>query len=228
MDEALDSLSKAEGVFGVVVFDAHGTCLANRLQAPFEPALLAKVVRRLSTAFDAFSSLEDGEATSFSADCQDGSILLRRVDHCWIVVLTYPEFNVNTLNVALNVAVRNLSRGAPGSGAQAPVRGPADSVANLASASPSPSPAASAVDTPPDALDRSVVQQLLVIYTDYLGPASKLVFKQQLATLGATSRTLRRSQLDNLLARLTARIPVPERQRQFAAAVRECRERVKI
>jgi hypothetical protein len=77
-------------------------------------------------------------------------------------------------------------------------------------------------------VDRRVVQQLLAIYTDYLGPAAKLVFKQQLAAVGVTSRTLRRAQMDDFVARLTARIPVPQRQREFAAAVREYQERVPV
>jgi predicted regulator of Ras-like GTPase activity (Roadblock/LC7/MglB family) len=228
MDEVLDSLSNADGVFGAVVLDDHGTCLAHRLQAPFEPILLASVVKRLSTAFDAFSSIEDGEVTSFSVECQDGNILLRRVDQRWVVVLVYPEFNMNMLNVAMNVAARTLSRGEPGSGTQPGARGLAASVTNLPSATPSPSQPAAELAAPPDAVDRRVVQQLLAIYTDYLGPAAKLVFKQQLAAVGVTSRTLRRAQMDDFVARLTARIPVPQRQREFAAAVREYQERVPV
>jgi len=65
------------------------------------------------------------------------------------------------------------------------------------------------------------VLQLLAIYTEYLGPAAKLVFKQQLDAMSTTSRTLGRTQLDALVGRLTARIPVPQRQREFAASARE-------
>jgi hypothetical protein len=77
-------------------------------------------------------------------------------------------------------------------------------------------------------LGRSVLQQLAIIYVDYLGPAANLVFKQELAALGVTSRTLRRAQLNDLLARLTTRIPVLGRQREFATAVRKHRERLRV
>jgi hypothetical protein len=81
-------------------------------------------------------------------------------------------------------------------------------------------------DIPADAVDRSIVQRLLVIYTDYLGPAAKLVFKQQLAALAVTSRTLPRARVSELVTLLAARIPVQERRGEFAAAVREYRERM--
>jgi hypothetical protein len=228
MDEALDSLSKADGVFGVVVFDDHWTCVADRLSAPFEPVLLTRVVKRLSAAFDAFCSIEDGDVAAFAADCQDGSILLRRVDRYWLVVLAYLEYNMSMVNVAMNVAARTLSRGAVQDGTPLARPGPVDSAATLPAASSSFTPTAFPLAAPPDALDRSVVQQLLVIFTEYLGPAAKLVMKQQLEAMGATSRTLRRAQLDEFLARLTAKIPVPQRQREFAAATREYLGRVRV
>ena len=81
-------------------------------------------------------------------------------------------------------------------------------------------------EIPPDAVDRSVLQSLLVIYREYLGPAAKIVFKQQLEGLGVTSRTLRKAQLGDLLTRLSAKIPVAQRQKEFLAAARQLRERV--
>src|SRR3954465_6035137 len=100
--EALTSLSKTDGVLGVVVFDDAGTCLENHLPPPYEPILIAEVVKRLSVAFDAFSSLESAPIASFAVDCEDGSLLLRRVDQHWVVALTHPDVNMSMLNVAMN------------------------------------------------------------------------------------------------------------------------------
>lgn len=219
MDDVLDSLSHTEGVFGAAVFDEHGGCLASHLRAPYDPVLLGTIVKQLSTAFDAFASLDDGEVATFSADCEEGCIIVRHVDSYCIVALTYPAFNMNMLNVAINVVVRSLGRDGPLPGVQ-PAALPGVTASSSVSSSSTP---VSAV--PADAVDRSVVQQFLTIYTDFLGPAAKLVFKQELATIGATSRTLRRAQLSDLLTRLAARIPVPERQREFAAAIRDYQRR---
>jgi predicted regulator of Ras-like GTPase activity (Roadblock/LC7/MglB family) len=225
-NEALANLTKTDGVLGVVVFDDQGTCLVNHLPAPYEPILLAEVVQRLSAVFDVFSSLEQGPPASFSVECEDGCLVLRRVEQHWVVALTHPDVNMNMLNVAMNVVVLNLSRGYPGSGTQAASRSVMESMTGRSSTSLSMSNEASELEIPPDAVDRSIVQQLLVIYREFLGPAAKVVFKQQLGTLGVTSRTLRRAQFGDLVARLTSKIPVVQRQKEFIAAARQFQDRV--
>jgi predicted regulator of Ras-like GTPase activity (Roadblock/LC7/MglB family) len=224
--EALANLSKTDGVLGVVVFDDQGTCVVNHLPPPYEPILLSEVVRRLSAAFDVFASMGDGAPTSFSVDCEDGSMVLRCVDHHWVVALTHPEVNMNMLNVAMNVVVLNLGRGGYASGTQPASRVLTESMTSRSSTSLSISNSEQDLDIPPDAVDRAIVQQLLTIYKEYLGPAAKLVVKQQLAALGVTSRTLRRPQFADLISRLASKIPVPQRQKEFLVAARQFQDRV--
>jgi predicted regulator of Ras-like GTPase activity (Roadblock/LC7/MglB family) len=225
MNEAFASLTKTDGVIGVMVFDENGSCVANDMPPPYEPILLSEVVRRLASAFDTFSSLDDGAASSFSMDCDEGGVVVRRLDSGWVVALTHPDVNTSMLNVAMNVVVLNLSRGQPSSGTLRTARIP-DSLVSRTGASPSMSSSSEGVEIPPDAIDRALIQQLVVLYQDYMGPAAKAVVKQQLVVLGVTSRTLRRGQLGDLVTRLGSKIPVPERQREFFAAVAKFRERV--
>jgi predicted regulator of Ras-like GTPase activity (Roadblock/LC7/MglB family) len=220
MNEALASLSKTDGVIGVVVFDEHGRCVANELPPPYEPILLSEVRDRLSAAFDAFSSLDNGEIVSFSADCEEGSIVLRRVERHWVLALTQADVNMNMLNVAMNVVVLNLSRG-QNSGTRLAVQNATSRTGSMQSMASS----SANIETPPDALDRAILQQLLSIYQEFLGPAAKAVMKQQLASLGVTSRTLRRGQFGDLVTRLNSKIPVPQRQREFMAQVQKFQER---
>ncbi|HET9956812.1 MAG TPA: hypothetical protein VFQ61_20090 [Polyangiaceae bacterium] len=224
--EALASLSKADGVLGVVIFDEDGTCLSNQLPSPYEPILMFEIVKRLSVGFDAFSSLDPSPIASFSVECEDGSLLLRRLEKHWVVALTHPDANMSMINVALNVVVLNLNRGFPGSGKQPVSRSSTDSMLGHSSTSISLSHGGQDLEIPPDAVDRSFVQQLLVIYTDYLGPAARAVFKQQLAALGVTSRTLRRAQVNDLIARLVTKIPVAQRQKEFTAAARKHQDKL--
>jgi predicted regulator of Ras-like GTPase activity (Roadblock/LC7/MglB family) len=227
MNEALASLSKTDGVIGVMVFDEHGSCVANDMPPPYEPILLSEVVRRLAGAFDTFSSLDSGAASSFSMECEEGSVVVRRLDLGWVVALTHPDVNTSMLNVAMNVVVLNLSRGQPSSGTLRTARS-AESLVSRTGASPSMSSSTEGLEIPPDAIDRSLIQQLVVLYQDFMGPAAKSVVKQQLSALGVTSRTLRRGQLGDLVTRLASRIPVAERQREFFAAVGKFRERVML
>jgi len=226
MNEAFASLSKTDGVIGVMVFDEHGSCVANDMPPPYEPILLSEVVRRLSGAFDTFSSLDAGTASSFSMDCEEGSVVVRRVEHSWVVALTHPDVNMSMLNVAMNVVALNLSRTQPSSGTLRTARTAADSLVSRASTLHATSSSSGDVEIPPDAVDRVLIQQLVTIYQEYMGPAAKAVVKQQLSALGVTSRTLRRAQFGDLVARLAGKIPTAERQREFGATVAAFRQRV--
>lgn len=225
MNEAFATLSKTDGVVGVVVFDDQGGCVANEMPAPYEPILLFEVMKRLWAAFATFSSLDNGPVSSFCLDCEEGSVVLRRLEQHWVLALTHSEVNMSMLNVAMNVVVLNLSRAQPTSGTLRAARASQDSLSRSV-VTQSMSSDTGDQEIPPDAVDRVLLQQLVVIYQEYMGPAAKAVVKQQLAALGVTSRTLRRGQFGDLVARLTSKIPVAERQREFAAAVHKFRERV--
>jgi predicted regulator of Ras-like GTPase activity (Roadblock/LC7/MglB family) len=225
MNEALASLSKTDGVIGVVVFDEQGHCVANDLPPPYEPILLAQVVKRLHAAFDAFGTLEEGDVSSFSVDCEDGSVVLRRVEQNWVLALTHPDVNMNMLNVAMNVVVLNLSRNSH-SGMHRATRPSTDSLVTRSTTLGSMTGSDGELEIPPDAVDRAVLQQLVIVYQEYIGPAAKAVLKQQLAALGVTSRTLRRGQFGDFVARLATKVPNVDRQREFLTAARKLSERM--
>lgn len=225
MNEALANLSRTDGVLGVVVFDEAGTCMANDLPPPYEPILMLEVLRRIAAAFDVFSSMEPTAAVAFGMDCEEGSLIVRRAEGNWVIALAQPGANMNLLNVAMNVVALNLARG-PRSGPQPVQQRSIETVgsrsSHLHSSSDGP------IEIPPDAVDRGHVLQILSIYKEFLGPAAKPVFKQQLASLGVTSRTLRRGQLTDFVNRLLSKIPVANRQQEFVSKVGEFRARASI
>jgi len=223
MSGALTNLAGTEGVRGVIVFDGDGTCLANDLPAPYDPLLMAEALKHVSEVCDVFASLDEGSVVSFSANGEEGGIVVRHVPPHTLIALTLPSVNVNVLNVALNVVALNLSRKSSGTQLQAGPRA-ADSNASFPSQSLSQSGDPD-YPIPPDAVDRGLILQLLELYRNYLGPAAKLVVKQQLAGLGVTSRTLRAAQLGDFVVRLAQKIPNPERQREFVAAARQLQGR---
>jgi predicted regulator of Ras-like GTPase activity (Roadblock/LC7/MglB family) len=225
MNEALASLTATEGVRGVIVFDADGACIANDLPAPYEPALMAEAAKRIALVFDAFASVDDGAISSFSANCDAGGVVLRHAPPHIILALTTPNVNMNVLNVALNVVSLNLNRNKSGTQPQVNSRAAADTLASHSSQMLSQSGGIADQQIPPDAVDRRVLLQLLDLYRNFLGPAAKLMLKQQLTGLGVTSHTLRRAQFGDLVTRLAQKIPSVERQREFVAAAREFAQR---
>jgi len=224
MNEALASLTATEGVRGVIVFDADGTCVANDLPPPYEPALMAEAAKRIALVFDVFASIDDGAINSFSTNCDAGGIVLRYSAPHTVIALTTPNVNMNVLNVALNVVTLNLSRKQSGT-QQATGRAPTEVVASHSSQMLSQSGDIPEAQIPPDAVDRRVIVQLLDVYRNYMGPAAKLVLKQQLSALGVTSYSLRRSQFGDFVTRLAQRIPSVDRQREFVTAARELAQR---
>jgi len=225
VNEALASLTATEGVRGVIVFDAAGTCVANDLPPPYEPALMAEAAKRIALVFDVFASIDDGAVSSFSVNCDAGGIVLRHTPPHTLIALTAPNVNVNVLNVALNVVTLNLARKQSGTHLQTSSRQPLDPVASHSSQLLSQSGDIPDQPIPPDAVDRRVLLQLLEVYRNFLGPAAKLMLKQQLGLLGVTSHTLRRSQFGDFVTRLAQKIPSPERQREFVAAARDLAQR---
>jgi predicted regulator of Ras-like GTPase activity (Roadblock/LC7/MglB family) len=225
MTGALTSLAGTEGVRGVIVFDADGTCVANDLPAPYDPLLMAEAVKHVSLVCDVFASLEEGTVVSMSAKGEEGGIVLRYVHPHTLIALTTPRVNMNVLNVAMNVVALNLSRKTSGTQPQASTRVNIDPIASQGSMGLSQSGSIPGQQIPPDAVERVLVMQLLELYKNFMGPAAKLVLKQQLAELGVTSRTLRSAQLGDFVARLAQKIPNSERQREFSAAARQLQER---
>jgi hypothetical protein len=63
------------------------------------------------------------------------------------------------------------------------------------------------------------VQELLEIYTRFMGPASKRVLDAQLRAFGATPRTLTVGSFPALVKRLAALIDTSEKKRRFLVAM---------
>jgi predicted regulator of Ras-like GTPase activity (Roadblock/LC7/MglB family) len=228
MNEALTSLTATEGVRGVIVFDADGNCIANDLPMPYDPGLMAEATKRIWLIFDVFASMDDGAVNSFSLNCDAGGIVLRHSPPHTLIALTTPNVNMNVLTVALNVATLNLSRRQSGTQQAMNTRTP-NSASNIHSSQLlSQSGGVSDQPIPPDAVDRQVIIQLLEVYRNYLGPAAKVVLKQQLAQLGVSSHTLRRGQFGDFVTRLAQKIPSPDRQRDFVAAARDLAQRLLV
>lgn len=216
----LSTLTSTQGVRGVAVFDGAGSCVASELPPPYEPILVADAVRRIASASDVFTSLTEGALDTFSARCEGGLLILRRVTSFWVLTLASPGVNINLLNVALNVLALNLARS---SGGPPPIQSGMSSSnisgmygSQMLTASQSIPDAA----IPPDAVGRERVIELLRAYTLAIGPAAKVLLKQQLAELGVSSRTLRIGQMHDLVMRLATKIPTAERQQEFVDAVR--------
>lgn len=227
MIDGLTSLTATAGVRGVVVFDDNDNCLASVLKPPYEAHFVIDAVKRLMNVFDIFTSLKEGTPADMSLCCDGGSMTARYSNPHTIVALTEPDFNPNMLHVAMNVVALNLQRT---SGlTSGPLSAGTRSTAAKIGFNPMDTAGSSRVLTttgsggnqelPPDAVPREDVLKLLETYRQYVGPAAKVMLKQELDGLGVSSRTLRKGQYRDFVARLARRIPSVDRQQEFLQAI---------
>ena len=129
MQTALQSLIQVPGVSGAAVFDLSGDCLAESLEPPYEPILLAEVVSRLREVYDNYVALDDAAGKAVALVFEEGHLLIRSLDNITVVAIASRVANLAMLGVALNVAGLKLSRAAAS-------RAPADEIVPQPSAPP--------------------------------------------------------------------------------------------
>jgi predicted regulator of Ras-like GTPase activity (Roadblock/LC7/MglB family) len=225
MIHGFEVLATTSGVRGAAVFDAKGRAEEQRLSPPYEAAFLSQMLHRLRIAVDVCASHEDGELSTITLVGDAGSLILRQVGSHTILVLIESSANLNLLNVALGVVATSLQRQGvessdPASGTVRvqPIQSQLGMQSHTASmTSHSFSSSSGTLEIPPDAVDRLHILRLLDVYKTFLGPMAKTVLKQELESLGASSRTLRQAQYHDLIARLARRIPSSDRRVEFSA-----------
>ena len=218
MSMDLSTIVSTAGVNAAAIFDSAGECIASELPPPYEPILLADAMDKLNGAYDFFTAMGDDAAMSaLSVRCDDGYLLLRKVGDLTTLVLAETKVNVAMLNVALNVLALNMSRR---SKAPSAVGDSQRLSAPPLQGSMWSSPSATS-PPPPDAVGKAPIRDLLHMLQRLVGPAAKLVLKQELTKLGVSARTLRQGQWADLIDALGRRIADADKRRAFAEAAKQ-------
>ncbi len=193
MSELLSGVAAVPGVMASAIFDRDGACVESIMQPPYETVLLSQALDALNSAFEIYDATTADVAsgvTDFVAQCDGGSLVLRRIAGYSVLAVAAASVNEAMLNVAFNVVVVKLTRAA--SGVVTPVAEPM--------ATPSDPPPSNAT------VDTATLKALLHLYQRYMGPAAKVVLKQEMVRLGLRPRTLTREQFSGLIAPLAQRI----------------------
>jgi len=247
MQAMLSSLSQIQGVTGGAVFDATGECILHQMPVPYEPILLNQVFSELRTVLDAVRYMDDsGILDSFVCRFDNGYLILREIGGYTVLLLVSPSVNMAMINVGFKVAALKRYRGAELSPAAAtpppaPVHvssihvdkesgvGRAPSSPGLMQGTTSALSVSSTLEDapiPPDAVGAGVVNELVKLLSGHVGPFAKVIFKQELKRIGASTQTLTRSQYDDFVTFLVAKIPDTAGKTQFAAAARRLTTKV--
>jgi len=241
MQAMLSSLSQIQGVTGGAVFGPTGECILHQMPVPYEPILLNQVFSELRTVLDAVRYMdESGTLDAFVCRFDNGSLILREIGGHTVLLLVSPNVNMAMINVGFKVAALKRHRGPePGLAVATPTPAPVhlssshlDRESGGGRQPSSPGPIQATISTlsassttedgpiPPDAVGVSVVNELAKLLSGHVGPFAKVIFKQELKRIGASAQTLTRSQYDDFVTFLAAKIPDPAGQTKFAAAAR--------
>jgi hypothetical protein len=240
MNEILDVLVRVPGVSGAALCNQQGECVLSRLLPPFEPILIKKIVSVVRGVFQMMRYLDDAEPQLLVLHLDDVVLAVRQIEELTLVAFATSATNSAMLGVGFNVVnlkihehgIANFELAAgtgsrQGSGSQSSPR--------LSSGTPTPVPIARSEGTAlgsatlsifdgqptaPDFIGDELVQRLVKALAHQLGPAAKVVFKQQVKHIGLTVGAITPHNLSTVVDALLQRVTDVAKREAFLSDVR--------
>ncbi len=241
MNEILDVLVKVPGVSGAALCNQQGECVLSRLLPPFEPILIKKIVSVVRGVFQMMRYLDDSEPQLLVLHLDDVVLAVRQIEELTLVAFATSTTNSAMLGVGFNVVnlkihehgIANFELAAgtgsrPGSGSQSSPR--------PSSRTPTPVPIARSEGTAlgsatlssfdsgqpaaPDFIGDELIQRLVKALAHQLGPAAKVVFKQQVKHIGLTVGAITPHNLSTVVDALLQRVTDVAKREAFLSDVR--------
>lgn len=240
MNEILDVLMRVPGVSGAALCNQQGECVLSQLIPPFEPILIRNIVSEVRGVFQMMRYLDDSEPQFLVLHLDDVIVAVRQIEELTLVALATSATNSTMLSVGLNVvnlkiqergiASFELASGSgprPGSGLHSaprpggipgsvPVARSEGTMISGASVTGSDSGQLPA----PDFIGDEFVQRIVKALARQLGPAAKIVFKQQVKQIGLTVGTITPSNLSLVVDALLQRVTDATKREAFLSDVR--------
>lgn len=241
MNEILDVLVKVPGVSGAALCNQQGECVLSQLIPPFEPILIKKIVSEVRGVFQMMRYLDDSEPQFLVLHLDDVVVAVRQIEELTLVAIATSTINSTMLGVGFNVVnlkihehgIANFELAAGtgsrlGSGSQSPLRprggtptpAPIARTEGTAISSASLSAPDSGQLAAPDFIGDEVVQRLIKALARQLGPAAKVVFKQQIKHIGLTVGTITPNNLSAVVDALLQRVTDVAKRAAFLSDVR--------
>jgi hypothetical protein len=241
MNEILDVLMRVPGVSGAALCNQQGECVLSQLIPPFEPILIKTIVSEVRGVFQMMRYLDDSDPQFLVLHFDDLVVAVRQIEELTLIALAASTTNSTMLGVGLNVVnlkihehgIANFELAAgtgprPGSGLQSsprPSGGPPTSVPIARSEGTTIGSASfSGSDTgqlaAPDFIGDELVQRLVKALARQLGPAARVVFKQQVKHIGLTVGTITLNNLSTVIDALLQRVSDVAKREAFLSDVR--------
>ena len=198
-------------VRGAALYTESGLCIEYRLEAPYEQAFVQSVLKDLVVAVESYSFLDTSPVSIAVAKAEDGLLAFMARNQLHVFAIADHDVNLAFLHVAFGALTQKL------------VKLDADALSQISQSIP-PSTSGSNLTIeasqiaripPMNAVPAAEIKKLLLAYTEFAGPAARLVLKDELSNLGYSSSTLPREHLGALVDGLTARLQTPSDRERF-------------
>jgi len=244
MTEILDVLVRIPGVSGAAICNQAGECVLSQLIPPFDPILIKQLVHEIRSVFQMMRYLDDSDPQFFVMHLDEVTVAIRQIGELSLIALATSATNSTMLGVGFNVVnlkireygIQNFEL-ASGSGSaprmpnasashtpprpsSMPARGEATTIAQAASLSISDSGAKA-----PDWIGEAALQALMKALARQLGPAAKVILKQDVKRIAVSMGGVTTSNYWTLVDALAQRISDATKREAFVAEARQLMRR---
>ncbi|HEX8113922.1 MAG TPA: hypothetical protein VF516_39595 [Kofleriaceae bacterium] len=237
MNEILDVLMRIPGVNGAALCNQQGECVLSQLIPPFEPILIKKIVSEVRGVYQTIRYLDDSDPQFLVLHLDDVVVAVRQIEELTVVALATSTTNSTMLSVGFNVVylkvldhgIANFELAAgtgprPGSGSHSPPRPSSRTPTGVPIARSEGTASLSISDSgqpvAPDFIGDELVQRLVKALARQLGPAARLVFKQQVKHIGLTVGMITPNNLPTVVDALLQRVTDAAKREAFLSDVR--------
>jgi len=240
MNDILDVLLKVPGVTGAALCNQQGECVVSQLNPPFEPILIRRIVSEIRGMFQMIRYLDDSEPQILVLHLDEVVIAVRQIEELTLVALATSATNSTMLSVGFNVVnlkihehgIANFELAAgtgprPGTGPQSAPRSNGGTPVGVPRPSEGTVIGSAGISRPdhelpaaPDFIGDELVQRLVKALARQLGPAARVVFKQQVKHIGLTVGAITPHNLSTVIDALLQRVTDAAKRDAFLSDVR--------
>jgi len=229
MEELLTPISQVPGVSGSALFAEGGHCLAKKLKNTSQERALARLLADFDTLRDlCAAALDSRNVESVAFEFETATVLLRKVERVFLVVVADAASNLALMNVVANASVlaitrhqstpdfQNVMSALAQSQAKAQAKA-ADAAASAKQLAEEQFPvrkfSREGLKIPRDALDTRVIERLVEVYSHHAGPRARSWLYDDIHGLGRTPWTLTSENFADLVRAASKRLSGDARDR---------------
>lgn len=208
MTNYLGNLCGVAHVRGAALFSDAGFCVEDRLPPPYEPTYVQQITSQLLKGTESFSFVGSTPIATAYARASGGFLALLCTEGFHALAIAAPEVDLRSIEVAFASLRQHLRTLDPWE-----ISG--------TDSEPSESESLAVTEAPRVVKVREdVLFRLATAFTDFAGPAARLIVRDEIRRGGHSSTSLPESELEGLVERLVEKLGEERERKAFLRKLR--------